>query len=86
MTKTLLFIGDGTAMTNSAGRDGGGKQFRAYDKATGDVVWEIELPGEQTGTPMTYMHMDQQYIVIGFGGRDVTPGLVALRMPVLDRR
>ena len=82
LTKTLLFIGDGTAMTNSAGRDGGGKQFRAYDKVTGDVVWEIELPGEQTGTPMTYMHMEQQYIVIGFGGRDVTPGLVALRMPV----
>ena len=29
--------------------------FRAYDKATGDILAEIDLPAHQTGVPMTYM-------------------------------
>ena len=32
-----------------------GNKFRAYDKATGKVVWEMELPAGTTGGPMTYM-------------------------------
>ena len=31
-----------------------GKMFRAYDKATGEVVWEMELPG---GVGATDDHM-----------------------------
>ena len=31
-----------------------GKRFRAYDKATGQVIWETELPAGTTGGPMTY--------------------------------
>ena len=37
----------------------GGKKFRAYDKATGRVLWETELPAGTTGAPMTYMFRGQ---------------------------
>jgi hypothetical protein len=41
LTKTLLFIGEGSdAVFSSAGGD----KFRAYDKATGHVIWETDLP------------------------------------------
>ena len=38
--------------------------FRAYDKATGDVVWEMELEAGTTGVPMTYLHEGKQYVVV----------------------
>ena len=44
-----------------------GRKFRAYDKATGDVVWETELPAGTTGGPMTYLHEGRQYIVVAVG-------------------
>src|SRR4029077_11612865 len=58
VTKTLLFIGEGQRGPSGAPRVpvwGGGKMFRAYDKATGKVIWEMELPGGTSGAPMTYM-------------------------------
>ena len=36
-----------------------GKKFRAYDKATGKVIWETELPAGTTGGPMTYLAQRQ---------------------------
>ena len=75
MTKTLLFAGEGW---------GGLPMFRAYDKATGDIIWEIEIPaGAQTGLPMTYMHEGRQYIVFTAGNAATrTPGqLIAYRLP-----
>ena len=46
LTKTLLFIGEGSnAVNGTADIDWAwGKKFRAYDKATGKVIWEFELP------------------------------------------
>ena len=81
LTKSLLFVADGTTATNSAGRDGGGAKFRAYDKATGAVIWETDLPANATGTPMTYMHRGKQYIVIAVMNSDHPPSLVALSLP-----
>ena len=49
---------------------GVGKKFRAYDKATGAVVSEIELPAGTTGAPMTYMHGGKQYIVVPIGWKE----------------
>ena len=49
---------------------GGGKMFRAFDKATGRVIWEMELPGGTTGAPMTYMFDGKQYIVVATGWKD----------------
>ena len=80
LTKSLLFVADGTIRTNSAGRKGGSPFFRAYDKATGAVVATIELPGDATGTPMTYLHRDKQYIVVAVTS-DEGQSLVALGLP-----
>ena len=55
--------------------------FRAYDKATGRVVWEMELPSGTTAGPMTYMLRGKQYIVISVGARDHQPEYVALALP-----
>ena len=71
LTKTLLFL---------AQRDGDRNLLRAFDKARGDIVVEIELPLPPQGTPMTYMQNGKQYISIAVGGgRDSR--LVTLALP-----
>ena len=56
VTSTLLFSGEGAR---------GEPVLRAYDKRTGDVVHEVQLPGgPTTGFPITYMADDQQHIVV----------------------
>src|SRR5260221_6313885 len=64
LTRTLLFIGEGS---NAVFNSGDGNKFRAYDKATGEVVWEIELPAGTTGAPVTYMANGKQSIVLAVG-------------------
>ena len=59
----------------------GGRQFRAYDKATGDRLWEVELPAGTTGAPMTYMFDGKQYLVVAVGGTDAPAEFVALSLP-----
>ncbi|HEY8519382.1 MAG TPA: pyrroloquinoline quinone-dependent dehydrogenase [Gammaproteobacteria bacterium] len=71
VTKTLLFAGEGY---------GGDPVLRAHDKATGEIVAEIELPGAVSGLPMTYMVGGKQYIVMAVG-RDRPAELVALALP-----
>jgi quinoprotein glucose dehydrogenase len=85
LTKTLLFIGEGSdAIMGTPQVDWGwGKKFRAYDKATGKVLWEIELPSGTTGGPMTYMSKGRQFIVVPVGGKDHPAELVALALPDL---
>ena len=72
-TRTLLFAGEGV---------GGEPIFRAHDKATGEILAEIELPATQTGLPMTYMIDGSQYIVIAVADPTNPPELVALRLPL----
>ena len=48
----------------------GGRKFRAFDKATGAVLWETELPAGTTGAPMTYMFEGKQYIVVAIGSSE----------------
>jgi len=52
------------------------KKFRAYDKATGKLCWEAQLPLSAIATPITYEIGGRQYVVIAAGGlRDPsTPG------------
>ena len=64
LTRTLLFIGEGSPNMLAMPRFGGGKMFRAYDKETGEVLWETELPAGTSGAPMTYMADGSQYIVV----------------------
>jgi quinoprotein glucose dehydrogenase len=73
LTKTLLFLGEGSDAMFGAGpntSNSSGKMFRAYDKSTGKVVWETELPAGTTGAPMTYRAGNVQFIVVPIGGRD----------------
>ena len=44
------------------------KKFRAFDKATGELLWEATLPFSGNATPITYELNGRQYIVIAAGG------------------
>ena len=78
VTKTLLFIGEGSDAIYGVTAGMSGKKFRAYDKATGQVLWETELPAGTTGGPMTYLFNGKQYIVVAIGGWDHPSEWVAL--------
>ena len=81
VTKSLLFMAEGAPDGARIPPGGGGKKFRAYDKMTGEVVWEIELPAGTTGAPMTYLAGGKQYIVVAIGGGDQPASFVALSLP-----
>ena len=59
----------------------GGRKFRAFDKATGAVLWETEFPAGTTGAPMTYMFDGKQYIVVAIGGIEADAEYIALALP-----
>ena len=80
VTKTLLFGGVGGGLFN-AGAGGGSPLFRVMDKATGELIHQMELPAGTTGIPMTYMVNGRQFIVVAIGGRDHFAELVALAVP-----
>ena len=54
----LLFIG---ATTHD-------KKFRAFDKATGELLWEADLPAGGNATPAVYEVNGREYVAIGAGG------------------
>ncbi|MDH5234040.1 MAG: pyrroloquinoline quinone-dependent dehydrogenase [Gemmatimonadota bacterium] len=43
-------------------------KIRAFDKATGELLWEAKLPAAGNATPSTYMVGGVQYLVIACGG------------------
>jgi quinoprotein glucose dehydrogenase len=53
----LLFIG--------ATKD---ERFRAFDKTTGELLWETPLPAGGYATPCTYAIGGKQFVVIAAGG------------------
>jgi quinoprotein glucose dehydrogenase len=44
------------------------KQMRAFDKATGKLLWDTTLPFSGNATPATYEVNGRQYVVIAAGG------------------
>jgi len=44
------------------------KKFRAFDKATGELLWETTLPYSGNATPITYQVKGRQFVVIAAGG------------------
>jgi quinoprotein glucose dehydrogenase len=44
------------------------KKFRAFDKATGELLWETTLPFSGNATPATYEVNGRQFVVIAAGG------------------
>ncbi len=81
VTRSLLFIGEGSDAVIGTPDGHWGKTFRAYDKATGEVVWETELASGTTGGPMTYLYEGKQYIVVAIGGKEHPAEYVALGLP-----
>ena len=63
------------------------KRFRAFDKETGELVWEYRLPASAHATPMTYMVEGRQYLALAVGGGNkYNPGsfmakVMAFRLP-----
>lgn len=91
VTKTLLFSGQEPLRTRSRAsprRNGVSADFEtrepklfAFDKRTGELVWEGELPTNATGGPMTYLLGGQQFIVVSIGGANLPAELVAFSLP-----
>ena len=71
----LIFIG---ATTHD-------RKFRAFDKDTGKLLWQTELPAGGNATPATYEAGGKQYVVIAAGGgKSGAPSggsYVAFRLP-----
>ena len=79
VTKTLAIAGDSALHTTESGEVG--SMLRAYDKATGDEVGAVYMEAPQSGSPMTYMVDDTQYIVVAGSGGGRSGRLVAFRVP-----
>jgi quinoprotein glucose dehydrogenase len=94
VTRTLVFLGEGdpvmaangprlpAGMPPTISPGWGGKKLRAFDKATGAILWETELPAGVTGAPMTYMFEGKQYVLAAIGSQEArSAGFVALSLP-----
>jgi quinoprotein glucose dehydrogenase len=44
------------------------EKFRAFDKSTGKILWEVQLPAGGYATPCTYSVQGRQYVAIATGG------------------
>ena len=75
VTKSLLFVGEGT------GGRGASPIFRAVDKATGEIIAELDLPNNQSGLPFTYEHDGKQYLAMFVSGGGQAAELVAFALP-----
>ncbi|MBM88025.1 MAG: pyrroloquinoline quinone-dependent dehydrogenase [Gammaproteobacteria bacterium] len=95
LTKSLLFIGEGFTNLRPGGRipfdmpveiatNSGGPWFRAYDKQTGETVWEVELEAGTTSPPISYLHGGEQYILVAIGDREHSPEMLAFKLPGED--
>ena len=78
VTKTLLIAGERLYTTTPEGQ---GAMLRAYDKATGREVGAVYLPAPQSGSPMTYLHQGEQYLVVAISGAQYAGELLAFKLP-----
>lgn len=91
LTKTLLFIGQegrfydfvpalvGPKKLKSVSREDIVKfdpKLQVFDKTTGNLIHEMELPLNVTGAPMTYMVDGKQYISFAVGGSPFAPAKI----------
>ena len=79
LTKTLLVSGERLYTTTSTGELGA--MLRAYDKATGKEVGAVYMPAPQSGSPMSYLHRGEQYLVVAISGAQYPGELLAFKLP-----
>jgi quinoprotein glucose dehydrogenase len=77
VTKTLLIAGERLYTTTLEGL---GAMLRAYDKATGREVGAVYMPAPQSGSPMTYLHGGEQYLVVAISGAQYAGELLAFKL------
>ncbi|MDX1385145.1 MAG: pyrroloquinoline quinone-dependent dehydrogenase, partial [Thermoanaerobaculia bacterium] len=85
VTPTLLFVLTAEPVPGApADRSGGGSRgmLRSYDKATGELVAELEIPAAVGGAPMTYTVDGRQFLVVAVGARGEDHELIAYALPV----
>ena len=76
LTRTLLFSAQQTPGSGDAW------VLAARDKATGELLTEIPLPGRALGAPMSYEVDGRQHVAVTVrGARGAPPELVALAVP-----
>ena len=56
------------------------KVLYVFDKKTGSIVHVIEMEGQSTAAPMTYLHGGKQHLVVASGNGE-TSELVAFTLP-----
>lgn len=78
VTDTLVIGGEPRQNMTSLGIRGA--MLRAYNKQTGSEVGAVYMPAPQTGSPMTYEHDGDQYIVIAVSGAGFPGELIAYRL------
>lgn len=44
------------------------EKFRAFDTATGKLLWQTATPSSAMATPMTYKQDGRQFVVVAAGG------------------
>jgi quinoprotein glucose dehydrogenase len=79
VTKTLVICGEAGIFTTPSGVRGA--MLRAYDKASGKEVGAVFIPAPQSGSPMTYMLNNEQYLVVAISGGNYSGELVAFKLP-----
>src|SRR5687767_4086714 len=79
VTKTLLWAGERGPLDTVDGQTV--SWFRSYDKGTGNIVSEMQIPANVTNIPMTYMSGGKQYIVIAVAAVGKPAELLALTLP-----
>ena len=82
ITRTLLVTFQ-AKLDELGDRRAHGAFLQAYDKATGELLAQVETDRSLHGSPMTYMHEGRQYVVVaGGGGRGGEPAeLIAWALP-----
>jgi quinoprotein glucose dehydrogenase len=83
ITKTLVILGDPQATTLPDRPRGA--MLRAYDKATGKEVGAVYMPAIQSGSPMTYMVDNRQFIVVAVSGGPYSGEYIAFSLPEEQR-
>ncbi|MGH9329795.1 MAG: pyrroloquinoline quinone-dependent dehydrogenase, partial [Vicinamibacterales bacterium] len=83
ITKTLVILGD-VQFTTTEERPRGA-MLRAYDKATGKEVGAVYMPAPQSGSPMTYMVDNRQYIVVAVSGGPYSGEYLAFSLPAEEK-
>ena len=72
-----LFFGP----TTGSPYPGNGSAITAYDMNSGSILWQVPLGGRPTGSLMTYLDGDRQYIIVTVGRQDELMEMVALALP-----